>query len=127
MKRSKKQKPFVAEPVDYIFGMDFALEDDPTNNWVVIKLLRGDFVGVKYKYNTIGVVGDPNKSGGKNGLHMKMDYDIVDYNGHDKSLDKDPKFNNVVFNIVYAILQMQDLQGQLDDSGRNDIGEPDSE
>jgi len=124
---SKKKAPYEAIPMDLILNIDFRLVDDYEKNWVLIELLKGDYAGVKYRYNSIGVEDDPAK-GEADRLHMKMDFTVIDRKGKSEAeLDDHPEFNNIVFNIVYALLQMQDPKGSLDDSGRDDIGELDSE
>lgn len=101
-----KESSYSASALDLVLGIDFELSDDPSLNSVAIKLLKGKFEGVKYKYNYIGIDEDPNKTGKEN-LHMKMDYDVLDFNGHDKSIEKDTEFNNIIFNVVYALIQLQ--------------------
>lgn len=104
--RRTKKTTYDASPLDLVLGIDFELIDDPVNKWVQIKLLKGKYQGVVYKYNEIGVEEDPKKTGADN-LKMKMDYDIINFNGHEKAIEKAEDFNNLIFNVVYAMLQMQ--------------------
>lgn len=121
----KKKDPFVATPMEFIYRTDFDLHDDPINNWVIIELKRGDYAGVKYKYNSIGVVSEP-KSVNDN-LHMKMDYDILETAGRDKAtLEADPQFNNVLFNMIHTLLTIQNYKDE-DATRGNDLGELDRE
>jgi hypothetical protein len=115
----KKSSSYAASAMDLVLGIDFELSEDPSLNSVAIKLLKGKFEGVKYKYNYIGVEEDPRKTGKEN-LHMKMDYDVLDFNGHDKSIENDAEFNNTVFNVVYALIQLQQSASDENSSDAED-------
>jgi hypothetical protein len=115
--KSKKSATaqYTASPMDLVMGIDFELFDDPKNNWVCIRLLKGKYAGVVYRYNSIGVKEDPKKSKAEN-LMMTMDYKVVDYGKFSKAIEKEEEFNNTVFNVIYALVMMQSgLDGASED------------
>lgn len=106
-KVSKKDTTtYTASTMDLVLGIDFELVPEQNNESVCVKLLKGKYAGVKYKYNSIGVKEDPEKTGSEN-LMMTMDYKVLDFNNLSKSIEKEEDFNNTVFNVVYALMMIQ--------------------
>ncbi len=106
--------------MDLVLGIDFELFEDPKHDSVCIKLLKGKYEGVKYKYNSVGVKEDPKKTKSEN-LMMTMDYQVVDYNNLPVSIEKEEEFNNVVFNVVYALLMLQQNEAENVNTTEDDI------
>lgn len=122
-RKTKSKGTYTGAPMDLVLGIDFELFDDPNNNWVCVKLLKGKYEGVRYKYNSIGVKEDPTKTNADH-LMMTMDYEVIDYNNLSKKIEKEEEFNNTVFNVVYALIVMQN--GTLDNASA-DVVEEDSD
>jgi len=113
---------------DLVLGVDFAqYEYDAPNGekWIAFNLTRGRFRGVKFKYNSFAING---KSG--DDITMQMDYDILENPTPftKEELIADANFVNTVFNVAYAIIgtNLDKTEDEVDDTGRNDSGEPDS-
>lgn len=106
---SKKKKTekvtYTATAMDFVLGVDFELLPDEKTDTVCVRLLKGKYAGVKYKYNSVGVKEDPKKTASEN-LMMTMDYKVLDYNKLPKSIEKEEDFNNSVFNVLYALMMI---------------------
>jgi hypothetical protein len=119
--RSKKSAPtsYVASQMDFVLGIDFELYDDPLQDCVCVKLLKGKYEGVKYRYNSLGVKEDPAKSKADS-LMMTMDYKVLDYGKLSKEIEKEEEFNNTVFNVVYALIMLQQNASSKEEVDEND-------
>ena len=120
---------FAADPVDLVFGLDYHIsewKDVRGAAWAKITVARGLFKDVAFKFNEVGLV---EQAG--DGAHLSMDYDFINQTEKEqKLLGKSKDFNNLVFNIAFSILMMQALKEETNtngDTGRDDLGEPDSE
>lgn len=127
-----KSDAFEGVPVDLVMGIDFELSDwvDPKDksNWASIKILKGKYAGIRFKYNSLRLL----SSTEDDGFTLSMDYNFIDTGEWNiKSLGKDKDFNNLVFNVAHVLIVTElnkDVENQTDgNTGRNDSGELDRE
>lgn len=144
---SPKQKldethTFEGSPLELVLGTDFSISewtDRDGNYWASIKILRGNYRGIIFKFNKLKLTDVSEEEGAS----LSMDYDFIEVPKHldnRKDLAKSRELNNFIFNIAFTLLSLQlggsgkpDTQEEDykndgdDDTGRDDTGKPDSE
>lgn len=127
-----KSNTFEGLPIDLVMGIDFELLDwtnpKDKSNWATIRILKGKYTGVRYKYNSLKLNTDTESEN----FMLSMDYDFLETAGFDiPTLGKDAEFNNLVFNVAHTLIITElskDVEVHTDgNTGRNDSGELDRE
>ena len=133
--KAKEVNTFRATDDQLVLNIDFSISEwtDPKtkDTWAAITLLKAPYTGIKIKYNDIGI----KEIDETTGAHLSLNYDFLDTAGRaSKTLEKDQDFNNLLFNVAYAMIMIgnnkeneEGVDEHLDrekfpEFGRNDIG-----
>ena len=101
----KSSRLFSATEDNLVLNIDFSMSEwiDPKTKevWAAITILKAPYSGVKIKYNDIGVTEVIEDEAER----LSINYDFIDTAGRAiKVLEEDQNFNNLIFNIAYALV-----------------------